>query len=207
MKRSRKRLCIIVTTILLFGGCTVKKVPPTNLYHLSQTTTQTEEISPSKPKFESLRVTFANSSRVGESTSIYYIDENFKKQPYSFSRWYDSVDSMFEAKLLLALKRSGIAESIASSESAADTKTVLEISILDFAQDFSSGKPSKGRVVVLASLIRSKDAKSMATGLFQESIPAKTEDAKGGVAALNTATEKIVNDIIEWLKEVKKSTD
>ncbi len=190
---------------LLFGGCSVKKVPPTHLYHLSQPTPKIEKASTSKPKFDSIRISFTHPSRVSESTSIYYIDKNFKEQPYSFSRWYDTVDTMFEGKLLLALKRSKIVKNVTGSGTAADTETLLEIAILDFTHDFSAGKPSRGRVVVLASLVRSRDGRSIASALFEESEPAETENAEGGVAALNRAADRVVADMIEWLQSAKEA--
>ncbi len=203
MKRSQTALCVMAAIGVLFGGCSVKKTPPVHFYYLSQSTPQIGISSPSGPKFDSMRITFSHASRVSESTSIYYIDKAFKEQPYSFSRWYDTVDTMFESKLLLALKKSATVKSVAGSGTAADTETVLEIAILDFVQDFSAGGPSRGKVVVLASLVRSKDGKSIATGLFEEHETAKTQNAEGGVAALNRAADRVVADIIAWLQSLE----
>ncbi|WP_457598558.1 ABC-type transport auxiliary lipoprotein family protein [Hydrogenimonas sp.] len=188
--------------MLLLGGCSVKKVPPTHYYLLHPSTPSLQQ-AVKEPKFGSLKLAFTHPSKISESTAIYYLDDRFRQQPYSYSRWYDTVDTMFENKLLRALERSGIAENIATNASAASTRMVLELAILDCVQDYSGKAPSKGRIAILASLIERKDGTTVATKLFEADADAPTQNAEGGVAALNEAADRIVAEMIRWLKNVE----
>ncbi len=186
--------------LLFFGGCSVKKVPPTAFYRISQETPGIRE-SANKQAIDSIRVTFSRSSRVSESSSIYYTDKDFRQQPYAYSRWYDTPATMLEGKLIFALEKSKIAKNVTGSSSAADTKTVLEIGVLDFVHEFGKSGRSRGKAVILASLVRNRDGKTLCAKLFEADSTAATDDAEGGVAALNSASDKIVAEIVEWLGE------
>ncbi|BBG65619.1 probable lipoprotein [Hydrogenimonas sp.] len=197
-----KKVLIVSAFLLISAGCSIKKVPPTDYYYISQKTPGIT-LSEAKGTMDSLRVTFTYPSRVSESSSIYYLDRNFRQQPYAYSRWYDTPDTMFEGKLIRALEESGIAESVTGGTTAADTQMVLEIGILEFVHDFSGEGASRGRVAVLVSLIRNRDSKTVCSRLFEEVEPAPSEDAKGGVAALNIASDKVVKEIVEWLESCR----
>ncbi len=197
---SGKSIPAALVFLLFLGGCSVKKVPPTTFYHISQETPGIEK-SADRQAIDSIRVTFSRSSRVSESSSIYYTDKDFRQQPYAYSRWYDTPAAMLEGKLIFALEKSKIAKNVTGSSSAAETKNVLEIGVLDFVHKFERGGGSGGRAVILASLVRNRDGKTLCTKLFEAYSPAATDDAAGGVAALNSASDKIVAEIVEWLGE------
>ena len=197
---SGKSFLAVPVFLLFLGGCSVKKVPPTAFYHISQETPGIRE-SANKQAIDSIRVTFSHSSRVSESSSIYYTDKDFRQQPYAYSRWYDTPDTMLEGKLIFALEKSKIAKNVTGSSSAADTKTVLEIGVLDFVHEFGKSGRSRGKAVILASLVRNRDGKTLCAKLFEADSTAATDDAEGGVAALNSASDKIVAEIVEWLGE------
>ncbi|WOE73688.1 hypothetical protein RZR97_06215 [Hydrogenimonas thermophila] len=76
---------------------------------------------------------------------------------------------------------------------------ILEISILDFVQDFSKGEPSTVHISWLATLIRTKDDQVVKSKHFKTTIKAPAENAKGGVVAFNQGTNIIVNEIAKWL--------
>ncbi len=193
-------LFIIVGFMFSFAGCSVKKVPPTYSYYLSQETSGITNSSVSTPVIGSLKLAFTLPSRVSESTSIYYIDKNYKQQSYNYSRWYDTVTTMFEAKLLRAIENSGIAKSVTGSTTAVDAEVILEIGILDFVHDLNGGENSKGSVCILATLINNRNGKTVATKLFEAAADAEKKNAQGAVAALNKAADDVTVRIIDWLK-------
>ncbi len=193
---------MVLGLLFLFGGCAVKKVPPTHSYLLAPSTPSIAKHS-ANPRLDSLRILVAHPTRISESTAIYYLDDRYRQQPYSYSRWYDTVATMFEGKLLRAIERSGIAKNVAGRSSAAKTRLLLEVAILDFVHDCSGVEPSKGRAVLLASLIWSRNGKTVASRLFEAETDAPQRSAAGGVAALNEASDTIVADLIEWLERVE----
>jgi len=141
MRRSKiyaKIFPAALALLLFFGGCSVKKVPATTFYHISQETPGIEE-SPYRGVIDSVKIRFIRPSRVGESTSIYYTDKDFRQQPYAYSRWYDTPSTMLEGKLLLALEKSKIAKNVTGDSSAADAENLLEIGVIYFVHRFDDG--------------------------------------------------------------------
>ena len=196
-------LSLLLFMALLFGGCAVKRVPAAKEYQISSTTSGIEEFQNDTSRFDTLKLRFSHSSKTVTTSNIYYIDEQYRKQPYSYSRWYDTVETMFEEKLIKALKRSKTVKSVLSGSTAARSDYILELDILEFVQEFPTEGRSFGKVVVMASLVRSVDRKVISSKLFESTSPAPQDSAEGGVEALNRATDSVVTEILEWLNSKK----
>ncbi|RUM44545.1 MAG: hypothetical protein DSY46_05420 [Hydrogenimonas sp.] len=194
------RWLMMVITILFMGGCAVKTVPTPTTYTLHQETPYLKNLRLQQAKFEALRLTLTHATRLSNTTAIYYQKSDFLQQPYTYSRWYDRLDSMFENKLMQALYTTNLAKSILPATTHADTPMTLEVVILNFVQDFSQGEPSIGRVVVMATLIDNHQGKTIASKRFSANIPAPSEDAQGGIVALNRATDRVIMEMVEWLE-------
>ncbi|MCF6200975.1 MAG: ABC-type transport auxiliary lipoprotein family protein [Hydrogenimonas sp.] len=198
-----KRFTLITFALLLLNGCAAKRVPSIKEYYISKAAPKFEERVKVKKRLSSLKLIFTDSSKTAATSNIYYIKNGYRRQPYSYSRWYDTVERMFEEKLLNAINISKISDSVAGSYSIADADLLLEISILDFVHDFSRGETSEGRVVLQATLLQSKDAKVVASKLFEAAAPAPQPNASGGVAALNSASDTVTKEILQWLSSVE----
>ncbi|BDY12096.1 ABC-type transport auxiliary lipoprotein family protein [Hydrogenimonas cancrithermarum] len=191
---------IVLASLLLLGGCSIKRVPSPMTYTLNQETPALTRLRLENPRFDTIRLAFNHSTKLSESSTLYYRKAGYLHQPYAYSRWYDSVDSMLENKLLYALRQSNIARTVLPAATHADTEMVLEISLINFVHDFSKGTPSKGVVRMIATLIENRNGKTVASETFEAAVPALSEDAKGGVAALNRATDEVVVSLIMWLE-------
>ena len=194
----------LAAALFAMSGCAVKTVPPTHYYTLSQTTPGIDRLALKTPLADSIRIVTSHATKLTEGTQIYYLTKRYMQQPYAFSRWYDSVDTMMENKLLAALKRADIAKSLLPAATSADARMVLEIDIVDFVQDFSAGATPTAKITLLATLIDNRTGKSLATRLFESKTACKSADAAGGVAALNEAADRIVLRLVGWLEEVQR---
>ncbi|SFP26411.1 ABC-type transport auxiliary lipoprotein family protein [Hydrogenimonas thermophila] len=193
-----KIVFLIIVFLLSIGGCAVKKVPPTQSYIIDPHTPKIEK-SIKKPKFHTIKVTIANIGRLSQTHNIYYRNKNFILQPYAYGKWYDSLGNMIKAKLIEALQQTNIASNVIGSSANIKSEMILEISILDFVQDFSKGEPSTVHISWLATLIQIKDDQVVKSKHFKTTIKSTSENAKGGVVAFNQGTNIIVNEIAKWL--------
>ncbi len=75
---------------------------------------------------------------------------------------------------------------------------------MDFIHESGKSGKARGKAVILAPLVRNIDGKTLCAKLFEADSPAATDDAEGGVAALNSASDKKVAEIVEGLGELVK---
>ena len=133
-----RKLFLTIVFLVSISGCAVKRVPPTQSYIIDPHTPKIEK-SIKKPKFHTIKVTIANIGRLSQTHNIYCRNKNFILQPYAYGKWYDSLGNMIKAKLIEAIQKTNIASNVVGSSANIKSEMILEISILDFVQDFSRG--------------------------------------------------------------------
>ena len=193
-----RKLFLTIVFLVSISGCAVKRVPPTQSYIIDPHTPKIEKTT-KKPKFSTIKVTIANIGRLSQTHNIYYRNKNFILQPYAYGKWYDSLGNMIKAKLIEAIQKTNIASNVVGSSANIKSEMILEISILDFVQDFSNGEPSSVHISWLATLIRTKDDQVVKSKHFETTVKATAENSKGGVVAFNQGTNILVKQILEWL--------
>lgn len=116
-------------------------------------------------------------------------------RPYAQARW-----TMTPAQLLTQYLKARIAQAggiaLAASDGAVDVP-VLRIEADDFSQHFASPSESTGQVALRASLYRGRTL--LAQRSFVRQSPSGSADAAGGAAALASASDAAIADIILWL--------
>ena len=200
---NRMRWIFTVLLALALGGCAARKIPATQYYTIDTRTPRLEEVALRAPRFDSLEIAMVHPTRLTNSSNIFYLDAGHRQQPYSYSRWYETVDTMLENKLLLAIERANVAKTVVGKISGATTSWRLEIAVFDFIQDFTQKERSKARVSLLATLLDNRSKKVVAAKLFTKEIPSPSDDARGGVEALNEATDEVVREMIGWLSSLE----
>ena len=193
----------MVTTLLatvIIGGCAVKRVPPTLTYEID---TQTSSVPKAQvPLFDSLRLVVIPGSKSAISTAFFYRLPDHRLQPYAYHRWAETPRQMMTQKLLFTLQQSGIARHALPAQAKGSARYTLQIDLLTFRQTFNDQNRSLGKIGLLATLVDDRNARIVASKLFEADAPAPIPDAPGGVKALNRAADKITEDILKWLKEV-----
>ncbi len=189
---------IYMCVILFLSGCATKILPPIKKYTIDNT------ISINKMKTkncQSIIIKFPQSNNEFFSKNIIY-EKGLEKNAYCFSKWYETPNQMLYELLLSSLQKSQICKFVYPQEIATQTNYTLGSEILDFSQKFIKSK-SYARVKILFYL-KDKNGKTRDQKIFQEIVKCKTNNAIGGVEALNEATKKLVIKFLIWInKDIK----
>ena len=119
-------------------------------------------------------------------------------KPYASSRWAMAPTHLLTQRLKQRLAMQGGVVSSGDALSALLLKTELE----QFDQVFDAADASRGVVRLRATLI--KDRRLLAQRTFSVEQPAKSQDAQGGVQALGTASDVLLNELAAWVAEYAK---
>jgi cholesterol transport system auxiliary component len=120
-------------------------------------------------------------------------------KPYAGSRWTMPPSALLGQRLKARLAQAG--GMVASTSDGAANLPVLRIEVDEFIQSFSAPEQSEAQVAVRASLF---DGRTLVTQKsFRRSHPAQPPDAVGGAAALASASDALIADIIAWLAQTR----
>jgi ABC-type uncharacterized transport system auxiliary subunit len=75
----------------------------------------------------------------------------------------------------------------------------LRVVLQNFDQQFDTNGSSYG---YLRAQVWILDASGQKNKTFEIKVPSKTNDANGGIEALNSASEIFIKDLIKWIKDV-----
>ena len=112
-----------------------------------------------------------------------------RRQSYAESRWVAPPRELLEEELRRAL--------VSGESATAGCKLRLDLD--ELAQVFRSPQESEGVVEVRASLLALHPDTVLARKRFSVSEPAATADARGGVAAISAAVERLGTGLRDWL--------
>lgn len=134
------------------------------------------------------------------SPRIVFSDSPGTRSYYQFSFWTEPPTLQFNRALIAKFDRSKAFSTVSRSSVAAIGDLQLNTEIQEFYQD-RSVEPATAKVVVTADLIAVTDRKILASRSFTESAPIGEDNAAGAVAALSKATDKLQNNLINWVVE------
>ena len=192
---------LIVLTMLLLAGCTVTQ-PVVSEYRISPYI-ETIECSGEGCKKQSLKVRQVFSSSSLKSQKMRYAQDGFKEFEYTESEWAQSPNKAISAEIVKSVRASALFTRVNSFKSRSKTNLVLESNVEEFIQYFSEDETSSYvSISISMTLIDAKTAKGIATTTLSKRVDAKTNDAKGGVEALNAALTDILVQNNRWLNSV-----
>ena len=105
--------------------------------------------------------------------------------------------------MVRAVARNGAFRASLLSGSVARSDLQLEAEVVQLQQEFDS-TPSRVRLTLRVALVSSESRKLLATRVFESVVDASSEDAAGGAAAANLATQLVLTDITDWSGGVAK---
>lgn len=196
MKKCIHAILMIACGLVLSACAVVGKSDPATLYDLGPLKTpQDNSALPALPPISIAAVQVP----VWLDSSMMFYRLNYanaqQPRPYSQARW-----AMTPAQLLTQSLKSRIAQAggvaLAAADGAVDVP-VLRIEADDFSQHFASPSESMGQVALRASLYRGRTL--LAQRSFVQQSPSRSADATGGAAALASASDAAISDIIVWL--------
>lgn len=133
-----------------------------------------------------------------------YTLRNYERTYYAFSEWADSPPRMIEPLLIQAMEASGLFYAVIDTTSSIAADLRLEANLLVLQHEFHTN-PSQGRIVLRVQITDLHTYRVLATRLFETTVTAVSEDAYGGVYALNLALEQILDDLADFFVEILES--
>jgi cholesterol transport system auxiliary component len=191
-----KQLTVLITFLLLFTGCSVIR-PATHEYTILPSYMPTDEGTNSING--TLKLSSTRSIASLSSTQFYYLKEASHIDAYLYSRWSDTPSSMIDRSLYSAMQNEHIFETLIPSTSSATADLVLESDLNAFYHRFQKDSTSEGLIDITYRLINPKTKTTISSKRFIITEPSPSEDAQGGVIALNNATHNLSHQCISWL--------
>ena len=114
---------------------------------------------------------------------------------YATSRWSATPVNLVTQRVKARLAQAGI--KVLSATDAATGVPVLRIEIDDFVHAFASAGQSEGQILLRASVFQ--EHRLLDQRNLRRNVPAPSQDAAGGAAALAAATDQVAADLLAWL--------
>ena len=191
-----KYLVLLITIVILFAGCTVIR-PATHEYTILPSYIPTSKVTNSI--HGTLKISSTRSIASLSSMQFYYLKETSHIDAYLYSRWSDTPSSMIDRSLYSAMQQKQLFETLIPSTSTATADLVLESDLNAFYHRFHKDSNSEGLIDITYRLINPKTKTTIASKRFIITEPSPSEDAQGGVIALNNATQDLSLQCIAWL--------
>ncbi len=130
---------------------------------------------------------------------IAYIQHPLRIDYYASNEWADPPPRMLEPLLVAALEaRFG---TVVSSRSGITAELRLDTEIVKLQQEFLT-RPSQGRVMLRAQLIDLSRGRVLGTQSFEARAVAPSDDAAGGVRALDGALQQVLSELVEYCRNL-----
>lgn len=199
------KLILLAMLVLLTGCAGLLPSPPkgpTHLYQLQLKAPLTEVSS--IPEEERRGVVIVEQPQVAagyDTTAIAYRRSRWEIHYYSRSRWVDDPARMLREALTSALNQAGPFHAALEVPSGVAVSYSLRTELLRLEQDFSDAPPSRERLVVRVRLLDLARGAMLASEILDFSETARSEDARGGVVAANTALRRLAAEVVEFSRK------
>ena len=199
MTISVKPACVLL--VLALSGCAaLNRTPeqPPQIYVLRGVPSDTQ----AKPAESQLSVLVsAPKAWPGyDRARIAYVRHPLQVDYYAESEWADQPARMLEPLLMTALQESSLFNAVISATSGAIAELRIDTEIVQIHHEFLIS-PSRGRVAIHAQLIDLTKNRVLGTRVFSATRSAPTEDARGGVRAINNALQVILGAIVDFCRD------
>ena len=182
-------------------GCT-SPTPAKNQYRLAVNTIPVKTDT-TQCKNKTLKVEQAFGDKLYMSLKMYYVQGKYTQYAYALSGWAGSPNETITQAVADYLRQMKLFKSVQNADSKTKNDFRLEINIEDFMQYFDkNGRNSFVNVVITCNLIDAKRHKTVAAKTFHENMKTSSNNARGGVIALNMALNTIVKECGVWLEGI-----
>ena len=132
-----------------------------------------------------------------DTRDIVYVREPYELDFYAASRWADTPARMLGPLLARALEETGSFRAIVAIPGPVPADVRVDTELQRLQQGFGA-KPSRVELTLRVQLTDLKAKRVLAAKVFDETGPAATEDAAGGVAAANRALQRALGAIADF---------
>lgn len=185
----------------LLTACISQSLPPANVYTISPEW-DNPTIKQSLSNELVIKLAPVRATQEFTGTQIFYKDSQYERNSYAYSRWNDSPVRLLLTLFHVGIENSGLFKAMVPSTSVSKADLLLESTLLEFSHHIKSNDRSEGVVRVRFYLIDNRSKRVISTKEFVSRVGAITENAHGGVDALNKATINIAKQLVNWLAEM-----
>ena len=133
-----------------------------------------------------------------QSNAMLYSAKDLQVNSYAFNKWTTAPADLLQELLIESFNRSGMFKAVVSNKYVNSAHWVLKIHLLSWNQSFLTS-PSSVKVAFIANVYNQKTAKIVASRIFEKIMLCKTNDAYGGVVAINDAMDWLVPKVHSFI--------
>ena len=138
-----------------------------------------------------------------DSQRIIYVREAHQLEYFAHNEWVDPPARMLAPLLVAAVARSGAFRAVLPTPSAAVGEMRLDTEVIRLQHEFGA-PPSRVRFTLRAVLVDEKTRRVLAWREFDTSVPADSEDPRGGVVAANHAVRTVLEQLSAFCAEAAR---
>ena len=126
-----------------------------------------------------------------------FLREPNRLEYFAYNRWVEAPARMLTPLLTQALEAGNAFGSVVQAPGSAHAQLRLDTELVNLTQDFSV-KPSRMRLVLRAQIVDTQTHGVRASRVFDVQAAAASEDARGGVEAVNRTLPALLTQLAEW---------
>ncbi len=144
-----------------------------------------------------LEVSAPRASPGFETADMAYVQRPYELNYFATNRWADAPSRMLGPLLAQALEQSGSFRAVVQAPSVvpADIRVVSELVRLQ--HNFET-RPSRLEIALRVQLIDLRGKRVLATGMFDATEDARSDDPYGGVTAANVALQRMLEQFVDF---------
>ncbi|MFY0477675.1 ABC-type transport auxiliary lipoprotein family protein [Achromobacter marplatensis] len=191
MNMRRTVLILTLSMATTLAGCSIGRVgAPPSVFDLGLDAKPVPALPARAPIALSLQAVPA----LSDTSVIWRVGDSAAPKAYATYRWASSPSELVRQRITDRLSRQGAV--------LADRVNLqmpqLQLSLMQFEQVYAEdGQSSEGRILLQAVLVNGRAV--VGQKRIQVQMPAATQDAAGGVAALRQATDEAADQLAQWL--------
>jgi cholesterol transport system auxiliary component len=135
-----------------------------------------------------------------DTPQMAYVRQPYDLDYYANHRWADTPARMLGPLLASALEQAGSFRAVVQMPTAVLADLRVETELIRLRQNFATS-PSRAEIVVRVQVIEVRGRRILGSQVFEESEPARSEDAHGGVVAANAALSRLLQRVVAYCVE------
>lgn len=194
-----KSVLTVLLALLLLGGCSLRPEakPPITYYYLQP---EIEALCTPLQSKKLLQLSFVDALPSLLGKNIIYKKPDLKTGSYLYSKWNQSPRYAIMSSLYTALKEQQHYREILYN-SRLESDLTLEIKVMQFEHRFTQTDDSYALVGLDAVLYDTQSRSVRSSRFFSSQTRAASNDAPGGVKAINDALGKVLSELLCWSEE------
>ncbi len=189
--------------LLVLSGCSVlpSATPQTiERYVLAYEAPQASRDTAPAARVGAVRISPPYAHGAYDTPRMAYVKKPHALAYYSRSVWADAPPRLLLPLLIAAVESSGRFTAVFSDAGGVVADYRLDTELLALQQDFTV-QPSRIRITLRAQLLDTQRQQLIASRVFEETEPADSEDAYGGVQAINRALSRLLAAVSRFVVE------